>query len=67
MLNNKMAFKTFILEDEGTQFSQVVLFPIDYSSPFLDLENLFNTKIPHHRSCVLRIYDFTVNQYVPID
>ena len=29
MLNNRIAFKTFILEDESSQFSQVVLFPVD--------------------------------------
>ncbi len=67
MLNNRMAFKTFILEDESTQFSQVVLFPVDYSCSFLDIEELVNSKIPNHRNCTLRIYDFSVNQYVTID
>ena len=67
MLNNRIAFKTFILEDETTQFSQVVLFPIDYSSPLLDLEELFNSKIPNFRNFTLRIYDFSLNQYVSLD
>lgn len=67
MLNNRIAFKTFILEEEATQFSQVVLLPVDYSSAFLDLEELFHTKIPNFRNCTLRIYDFSMNQYVDLD
>jgi hypothetical protein len=67
ILNNKIAVKSFILEDELTQFSQVVLSPIDYSSPFFDLEELFNSKIPNFKNFALRIYDFSLNQYVSLD
>jgi hypothetical protein len=67
MLNNHIGFKTFILEDECTQYSQVVLYPIDYKSVYVDMEEMLSSKIAGLRSCRLRVYDFAVNQYVGLE
>ena len=67
LLNNTVVYKTFILEEEYTQFSQVVVFPVDITSQFLNMDDLFNNKIPDYRNCTLRLYDFSLNHYVALE